>query len=414
MSRRTTALVSLLLVLVASAVGCTDGDGDGGLADERTSPSLPSSAPATVSDTRDRIGALLDGRAAAILAGDEKAFSAGIAPGPARVEQLRHFRALTQLPVQSVSFDLGMHDPAVGGDRYRADVDMLVRLEGFDAAPVPTRHRMNFARGPDGWRLVRDHVDRSEVGFAPWLLPGAAFAVRDRLIVAFDEGSERHRKRFVALAEDARSLVVRDVPGEWSEHVMVLAPSRTATLRYEGFDPVEISHLGGVAYPVRGPDAQVTGSRIVIAPAMLGRPDIAVRTILRHEIAHTALARARDETTPVWVTEGVAEYAAHHRDEVFYISPAAVAAAEKGITQMPPDALFHRGNWGVSYGLAWFSMQWLADEHGQDEPYQLLDAIRKERPADFHEVSALVEERYGLTTDELAERAAELIGATFG
>lgn len=409
MTRRTTAL-GLLLLLVSPLSGCTD-ERDGVPAAD---PTQGSTSPAVTGDpARDRVETLLEQRAAAILARDATAFGAGVAPGPARAEQLRHFRALAQLPVQSVSFDLGMHDPAVGGDRYRADVDMLVRLKGFDAAPVPTRHRMDFQRGPDGWRLVRDHVDRSEVGFAPWLLPGVEFAVSDRVIVAFDQGSVRHRDRFAALSETARSLVLRDVPAEWSEHVIILAPSRTAALRYEGFDPVEIGNLGGVAYPVRGPDEQVIGSRIVIAPAMLRRDDIAIRAILRHEITHTALARPRDETTPVWVTEGVAEYTAHRGDEVHYISPAAVAAAEEGIRQMPPDGLFHRGSWGVSYGLAWFSMLWLADREGEDEPYRLLEAIREERPADFREVSALVEERYGVTTDELAARAGELIDAIF-
>lgn len=411
MSRPTAVLATLVLV-IAPVAGCSDG-GHARSA-EPTQSSSPGASPETADDPRDRVEALLERRAAAILAHDIEKFAADLAAGPARAEQLRHFRALVRLPVQSVSFDLGMHDPAVGGHRYRADVDMLVRLRGFDAAPVPTRHRMDFERGPAGWRIVRDHVERSEAAFAPWLLPGVELAVSDRLIVAFDQGSKRHRERFLALAEEARSLVVRDVPSRWTEHVMVLAPSRSATLRHEGFDPVEISNLGGVAYPVRGPGGQVVGSRVVIAPVMLGRADVALRTVLRHEFAHTALAEPRDDSTPVWVTEGVAEYTAHRGDETYYISPAAVAAAREGITQMPPDGLFHRGEWGVSYGLAWFAMQWLADREGEDEPYRLLDAIRVERPADFRDVSAMVERRYGVTTDELAARAGRLIVSTFG
>ena len=412
MRRRRTAPAALVLLVIAPLAGCTDGGA--GSAGAPTSASSHGSPRATVDDARDRIQQLLERRAAAILDRDRDAFAAGVAPGPARASQLRHFRTLGQLPVQSVSFDLGMHDPAVGGDRYRADVDMLVRLEGFDAAPVPTRHRMDFRRDPQGWRVVRDHVDRAEVGFAPWLLPGVELAVSDHVVVAFDRGSVRHRETVTALTEEARSLVVRDVPGEWSGHVVVLAPSRTAALRHEGFDPAEIANLGGVAFPVRGSDHQVTGTRIVIAPAMLRQPERELRTVLRHEIAHVALARPRDELAPVWVTEGVAEYTAHRGDPVHYLSAAAVASARAGITQMPPDGAFHRGDWGVSYGLAWFAMEWLADQEGEDEPYRLLEAIRRKRPADFREVSALVEDRYGVTTDELAARAGELIDATFG
>jgi hypothetical protein len=81
---------------------------------------------------------------------------------------------------------------------------------------------------------------------------------------------------------------------------------------------------------------------------------------------------------------------------------------------MPPDGLFHSGDWGPSYGVAWFSMLVIASRSGDpDEPFDLLDAIREEEPADFREVSALLEERYGLTTDELAAEAGKLIDATF-
>ena len=282
---------------------------------------------------------------------------------------------------------------------------------------MPTEHRLDFRRTPQGWRVVRDRVDRSQLGFAPWLLPGHDVHVSDDLVAVLDGGSAGQQDRFVRIAEDALRQVRADVPTDWSGHAVILAPSGTDTLRYEGLDPAEIGNLGGVAYPVRGPDQQVTGRRIVIAPVMLTADDRSLSTVLRHELAHTALVDRDDPDdteVPVWVREGLAEYVAHLGDGIYYIDPDAVRAAEAGIDQMPPDGLFHSGDWGPSYGVAWFSMLVIASRSGDpDEPFDLLEAIREEEPADFREVSSLLEERYGLTTDELAAAAGELIDATF-
>lgn len=407
----------LLALSLAAALlaGCTDEPSPGTEAE----PTGPAATTSTAADdgTRDEIEALLRRRARAIEQGDGRAFAATAVPGPARRAQVADLVALADFPVGTVAYRLGMHDPSVEGDRYRADVEMLVGLDGFDTAPVPTEHRLDFRRTPQGWRVVRDRVDRSQLGFAPWLLPGHEVYVSDDLVAVFDGGSAAQRDRFARIAEDAIRQVQADVPTDWSGRAVVLAPSETDTLRYEGFDPAEIGNLGGVAYPVRGPDQQVTGRRIVIAPVMLTADDRALSTVLRHELAHTALVDRDDPDdteVPVWVREGLAEYVAHLGDDIYYIDPGAVRAAQAGIDQMPPDGLFHSGDWGPSYGVAWFSMLAIASRSGDpDEPFDLLEAIREEEPADFREVSALLEERYGLTTDELAAQAGELIDATF-
>lgn len=400
----------LALVLTGALLsGCTD---DASTPEAEPGPSAASSAPA-VEGPRAEIEALLERRARAIEQGRAAAFAA-TAFTDTRAHQADQFAAITAFPLARVEYHLGMHDPSITGDRYRADVEMLVQLDGFDTAPVPTEHRFDFRRTPDGWTVYADAADRAQVGFAPWLLPGHRLYVSDDLVVVFDRGSVQHRDRFVRLAEAAIEQTKDDIPVDWPGTAVVMAPSDTDTLRYEGFNPAEIGNLGGVAYPVRGPDQQVTGLRIVIAPVMLTADDRALSTVLRHELAHTVLVQPHDEEVPVWVSEGLAEYAAHRDDEILYIDRDAITAAEQGIEQMPPDGLFHSGDWGPSYGIAWFSMLVIASREGDpDAPFELLEAIREEEPGDFRAVSDLVEERYGLTTDELAARAGELIDATF-
>lgn len=407
------ALLATTTVLAALLSGCS--------ADEPSPEADPAPADTTTDtattpardDARGAIEELLDARAQAILDGRLDVFKAGTVEGAPRRAQLHDLVALQRYPVSSVEYRLGMHDPSVSGDRYRADVEMLVQLEGFDTEPVPTEHRFDFRRTADGWQVERDQVDGSQVGFAPWLLEGGRPYVSKDLVAVFDRDSAVHRERFARIAEAALDTVADHLPVTWSGRAVVLAPSDTDTLRYEGLNPAEIGNLGGVAYPVRGPDQQVTGLRIVIAPVMLDAPDRALSTVLRHEIAHTALIQPHDDAVPVWVNEGLAEYAAHQGDSVLYIDPDAVSAAQEGIDQMPPDGLFHSGDWGPSYGIAWFSMLVLAEKKGVDEPYDLLKAILEEEPADFREVSDLIEDRYDLTTDELAAEAGTLIEATF-
>jgi hypothetical protein len=290
---------------------------------------------------------------------------------------------------------------------------MLVQIRDFDPAPIPVSHVLSVRKGAQGWRIASDVADRSQVSFAPWLLPDVTFSVSDSALVVYDRRSADQAGRMSALADQAVSAVSDALPYRWSGRVVIFAPSSTAPLRYEGIDPVEIRNLGGLAFPIRGPDEEITGSRIVIAPVMLKQDDRSLLTVLRHEVAHVAIG-THDDGDPVWVVEGIAEYVAQQGEQTVYISTSAVKAAQRGIEQMPPDGFFHAGDWGVSYGIAWFSMKWLAAEHGSDTPFDVVDLFHDREPLDFHEESALLRKRYQVTTDQLAGRAGDLISDVFG
>lgn len=397
----------LLLCLVA---GCS-GDPQAGPAPSSPTTSTTPSVPSGAYDALDR---LLDRRARAILAKDRATFLATTAPGPGRAHQLAWYGPLTRLPLAKVSYDVRLVDPHGTAHATRVEADMLVQLgSGFDPAPVPVDHVLTVSHTAGRWKVVEDRADRSQISFAPWLLPHVRFTITDRALVVYDQDSARQADRISRLADEAVATDADHIPYEWPRKVVILAPSSTAPLRYEGFDPVEIQHLGGVAYPIRGPDEQVTGSRIVVAPVMLKQDDQDLLTVLRHEVAHVAIGE-HDEQDPVWVVEGIAEYVAHLGDGRLYIATSAVQAAQDGVDQMPPDGLFHSGDWGVNYGIAWWAMQVLALRHGPDAPFDLVDAMHAREPMDFHEESALLDDRYQVTTDELAHQAGELIRTTFG
>lgn len=413
MRDRPPALVLAAVLLAAVATGCNDA----GPA-EQAAPGPSASATGDPEDAaedavRDEITALLDRRAESMLEGRGDAFARTTASGPFRRTQLVQFAALQQFPLRRVEYRLGTHDPAFSGDRYRARVELFVQLRGFDPAPVPVDHEIDFVRTGSGWKVGRDRVDASQAVSAPWLVPGVETSVSKDLVVVFDRRSVRQRARITRLAESALALVRSAVPVEWPGKAVVIALSDTDALRSEGIDPAEIRSLGGVAVPA-GPDPHTSATRVVLAPSSYAAEDRELLTLLRHELAHVALLDPDAFGVPVWVTEGLAEYTAHQGDPILYLDNRAIAAARRGIDAMPPDGLFHAGEWGVSYGLAWFSMLWLAEEHGVDAPYDLLAAIQEQQPGDHEEVSALLEKKYGVTTDELARRASALIVRTYG
>jgi hypothetical protein len=419
-----TRLVAALLALGFLTAGCT-GDDHASARPPSSPPGTSASASSggtgstTTAATRalDRkfnaVEALLRRRSQAILAKDRAAFVATTVPGTGRAKQLGWYAPLTSLPLAKVSYDVRLVDPH-GTDRHtRVEADMLVQIAGFDPAPLPVSHVLDVRRVPDGYRVVQDLASRDQVSYAPWLLPGVKFTITDQALIAYDRGSADQAGRVERLADEAITHVDDAIPYDWSRKVVFLMPSTTAPLRYEGFDPVEIHNLGGVAYPIRGPDEHETGSRVMIAPVMLKQDDRSLSTVLRHEVAHVAIG-THDDLDPVWVVEGIAEYVAQLGDSTKYIASSAVKAADQGIDQMPPDGTFHFGDWGVNYGIAAWSMEWLAMRHGTQAPFRLVDALHAREPIDFHEESHLLDRRYQVTTDELAHRAGDLIQQTFG
>lgn len=416
-----TRLVAALLALSVLATGCAGDDRTSAPrppASQRTSPSaggtVSSTAATRALDRKfDAVEALLRRRSRAILAEDRAGFVATTAPGRGRTAQLGWYAPLTSLPLAKVSYDVRLVDPHGTAQHTRVEADMLVQVAGFDPAPIPVSHVLDVRKGSGGYRVVQDRASRDQVSYAPWLLPGVRFTITDHALVAYDRGSSDQAGRVERLADEAITHVDDVIPYDWSRKVVFLMPSTTAPLRYEGFDPVEIHNLGGVAYPIRGPDEHETGSRVMIAPVMLKQDDRDLSTVLRHEVAHVAIG-THDDLDPVWVVEGIAEYVAQLGDPTKFIASSAVKAADDGIDQMPPDGTFHSGDWGVNYGIAAWSMEWLALRHGPRAPFTVVDAMHAKEPIDFHEESHLLDQEYQVTTDELAQRAGDLIGQTFG
>ena len=374
-------------------------------------PSPTSEGPAAAGSDVDRaIQRVLDRRARAVLAGDRRAFLQSVAPGPGKAAQLAWFDRVSGLPLAHASFELGLEDVSVEDPRrYDAEVEEQLQLDGFDAEPVPTVHDFVFRESRGRWRVASDHFDRSQITEAPWDIPGTSVGFGDGVAVVTDRKASPRRAELVAATEDAVRHVREHVP-RGLDSVVVLAFSDTAAFAAEGLDTREIDLIGGLAFPVRGPDQQVTGSRVLVAPSMLDRPALDIRVLLRHELTHVALRKLEG---PVWMTEGIATYTAWREEPQRFLATSVVREARRGIDAMPPDGAFHATDWSHSYGVAWWANEWLARKEGPQEPYRLLAALDRAGATRYDDVDRILRKRYGRTADRIAAAAGELIVDTF-
>ena len=412
--RRGTLGPSLAAALVAALgsgllTGCT-GTPSGGPA----SPDQPAEEQTPTVATDDQVERLLARRARAIRADRLPAFLATTAAGDGRRSQVAAFEALGDLPVDSASYDVSSIDLVDATGVTRVSTQLLVRLDGFDPRPVAASHVLELEQGEDGWRVVRDRFAPSQVVAAPWTLAGAQVRTGEGVILVLDRRSADQGDRLLRLAQAAREATSAYVPFPRDQGVVVLAPSTIDTLRDDGFRPEEIERLGGIAREVDDRDGDPVASRVVIVPEMLRQTDDVLLNLIRHEFAHVAIGQ-RDRRLPLWIVEGLAEWASWRGDTTFQIATSAVRAAEDddGVSAMPSDTEFRSSGSGTAYGIAWFAMRWLETNHGAEAPYDLLDAVATKRAFRDRDVSRLLERDYGITSDELAGLAGDLIADTF-
>ena len=175
-----------------------------------------------------------------------------------------------------------------------------------------------------------------------------------------------------------------------------------------GDDP---AGLDAVAFTVASaPGGPVAATRVVLNPRMLARDTPERDRLIRHEVTHVAVGR-HDDRAPVWLSEGIAELVSVQpmapQDRL--VPEAAVQQARAGVEDLPEDATFNDADSGVHYAVAWWACQYVADAFGDRSLWDLLDAMNQPGA----DPDRILEERLGLTSQDLAEKAGRMIEATF-
>ncbi|WP_420865604.1 hypothetical protein [Streptomyces prasinopilosus] len=253
-----------------------------------------------VDGARAEVQALLDRRADAVLGEDAVAY--------ARTGTRAGYDSLREVPLADWSYRVNAVRRT--GDTATVDADLGYRVEGYDRAPVTTARTLRLSRDEDGrWAVVSDRP-AGKSGRQLWD-QGAVRAVHGERSLVLGVGQGEGKLRDYAALADRAVPAVSDAWGPgWARRIVVLVPGSL-----EGMAGL----LGSPASSYRGIAAVTTGEtgagprapadRVVVNPdafALLGGPGRQV--VVTHEATHVATRAHTTAATPLWLSEGFADW----------------------------------------------------------------------------------------------------------
>ncbi|WP_327314488.1 hypothetical protein [Streptomyces sp. NBC_01235] len=325
---------------------------------------------------------VLDRRAAAVLGHDESAYAAtGTAAG---------YAAVRAVPLAAWSYRVtAVHRD---GDSATADAELSYRVDGYDRAPVIANRTLSLTRDGDGQWSVISEKPAEKTGEQLWD-QGTVSVVRGThsLVLGVGQSGERLRS-FADLADDAVPAVSAAWGTDWAGRVVVLVPNSL-----EGMAGL----LGSPASSYRGIAAVTTGEtgggskapadRVIVNPdayGMLGR--VGRQVVLTHETTHVATRAHTNAATPLWLSEGYADWVGY-RDTGRTPAEAAPELQHAVTGGTVPAALPTDGDFGFSgdasrlataYEGGWLACRMIAARWGEvklDAFYRAVGEY-KERP----------------------------------
>ncbi|MFF9348683.1 hypothetical protein [Streptomyces sp. NPDC014734] len=287
-------------------------------------------------------GAVLDRRAAAVRAHDPDAYLAVVDPRATglRAAQRRELDNLADVPLSSWTYRI-TELTAQGADRATADVRLSYRITGYDSVPATADRVLDLRRDRDDgrWYLTGDRPD-GDGGALLWQ-QGRVRAVRGMHGLVLGVGRPGGELREIARTVDRAVPAVSGAwPEPWPGRVLVLVPRTVEDMAaLLGAPAADYRGIAAVTNARTGDPDRAPADRVIVNPQAYGAlADLGRRVVLTHEITHVATRARTTAATPVWLSEGFADWAAYraeHRTAV-RAAPELAAAVRRGDL---PDAL---------------------------------------------------------------------------
>ncbi|MFE3324194.1 hypothetical protein [Streptomyces sp. NPDC059176] len=330
--------------------------------------------PAPDTTARD-IGRTLDARAAAVLRHDEAGYLAALDPKAGRLRETdrREFENLADVPLSSWEYRLGQVRRS--GHRATAQAELRYRIDGYDKAPVTEDRTLELAERNGRWYVTADRAVRDRTQQL-WQ-QGDVDVVRGAHSLVLGVGQDRARLGEIAAAADRAVPAVSAAWGEaWAGRVVVLVPASLDGMgRLLGAPAAGYRGIAAVTTGETGAGAQTPADRVIVNPEAYEVLGPAGRhTVLTHETAHVATRAHTSKATPMWLSEGFADWAAYRSTG----TAAAEAAPElqRAVRQgkvpdgLPVDADFRFGGsadaLGHAYEGGWLACELIAERWGED------------------------------------------------
>ncbi|MFI5682543.1 hypothetical protein [Streptomyces sp. NPDC051636] len=362
---------------------------------------------------KDEVQRVLDRRAAALLDHDEAAYGATGSRAP-----YEHLRAV---PLASWAYRLtGLHR---GGATATADAELRYRVQGYDKAPVTADRTLTLKLTAGGrWYVDSDRPAR-KAGQQLWD-QGTVTAVRGEHSLVLGVGQSGDALRgYARLADRAVPAVSQQWGTDWSRRIVVLVPDSL-----EGMAGL----LGSPASSYRGIAAVTTGDaggsgkapadRVTVNPeayALLG--DVGKQVVLTHETTHVATRAHTHAATPLWLSEGYADWIGYLGTgrTATRAAPELARAVEDGHVpaDLPADKDFGFSTDAVdlarAYEGGWLACRMIADRWGEvrlGEFYRAVGAHEKRAGA----VEDALKKVLGTTPEDFTARWQDYLRAQLG
>jgi hypothetical protein len=243
---------------------------------------------------------VLDRRSAAVLGHDEQAY--------AETGTRSSYANLRAVPLAAWSYRLTSLHP--DGARATADAQLSYRIQGYDKAPVTTDRALTLSRTADGQWYVTYDRPAEKSGQQLWD-QGKVTAVRSTRTLVLGVGQSRTTLRgYARLADTAVPEVSKAWGTDWTQRVVLLVPGSLNGMagllgapasNYKGIAAVTTGEAGG--------SGQAPADRVILNPeayAVLGA--VGRQVVLTHETTHVATRAHTTVATPLWLSEGYADW----------------------------------------------------------------------------------------------------------
>lgn len=382
-------------------------------------PTLTACGPggAQSPDKRERaaLQRVLERQSAAVHSGSEREYLATLDPraGRYRTAQREVFRNLRRLPLTRLSYRVTevRHTGRDGGSRTEAVARLDYRLRGDDRAPVTATERLAFVQRDGRW-YVGSELPGSDRQL--WE-QGRLTPVRGERSLVLGVG--RGREELSALAREADRAVravSRIWPREWPRRVVLEAPaSLRAMAQLLDSPPSSYEGIAAVTTGQSERSAAAPADRIVINPEAYGLLSQEGRqVVVTHETVHVATRTHTGPATPMWLSEGLADWAGYSvtgREPADAAAELARAVETGGAPrELPSDADFRfggdPGKLGRAYESGWLACRLIAERWGEGKLLSFYLRVGEAEKTGGAGLDRAMREELGLTVAEFTER----------
>ncbi|MGV9456513.1 hypothetical protein [Streptomyces sp. NPDC003635] len=318
-----------------------------------------------VDGVQESVQRVLDRRAEAIVERDESAF--------VRTGAQSGFDDLRAVPFEEWAYRVtGVRST---GDTATAEAELRYRVRGQDRAPVTAARTLKLSLDAAGEWYVESERPAKKAAEQLWD-QGRVDAVRGERSLVLGVGQSADRLRsFADLADRAVPSVTQAWGTEWPRRIVVLVPeSLEGMAGLLGSPASSYRGIAAVTTGETGAPAEAPADRIILNPVAYGvLGQSGKQVVLTHEATHVATRAHTSAATPLWLSEGYADW-------VGYLGSGRTpsdAAPElwRAVTEgrvpagLPTDEDF--GFTGDSAGLAqayesgWMACRMIADRWGE-------------------------------------------------